>query len=201
MLGKLSVLAVALLGSATPAFAAGGRYMIEGGTTSERQQVTEALAASSFDWSAVPQTITITIEPNIVSQAVPGRIWLDADLLDSGEFSWGVVQNEYAHQVDFYLLDDAQRAQLTSALGAAAWCYGDQPGLTLGQAGCERFASTLAVAYWPSPDNCIRSADDLAPLAPAAFRALLVGMLGAEALPTTGPQRLNGARMRARVGA
>ena len=31
----------------------------------------------------------------------PGQIWLDASLLDSGRFSWGVVQHEYAHQVDF----------------------------------------------------------------------------------------------------
>lgn len=179
-----------------PSLAAGGSYVFVGGTSYERQQVTQALAASSFDWSAVPQTVTITIQPNVVSQAVPGHIWLDSNLLDSGEFSWGVVQNEYAHQVDFYLLDDLQRAQLTSALGAAAWCYGDAAGLTLEQYGCERFASTLAVAYWQSPYNCIGATSDVAPIAPAAFRALLVSLIGPAARPAASTEHLNGTRRR-----
>ena len=167
------------------ALAARGDYVFDGGTPLEQQQVRLALQASSFNWSAVPAQITIKIEPNVVSQSLPGHIWLDSRLLDAGEFSWGVVQNEYAHQVDFYLLTDAQRTELTGALGAAAWCYADQPGLTLAQAGCERFASTLAVAYWPTPDNCITQADDVAAITPAAFRTLLASMIGTAAQPVS----------------
>ncbi|HZQ04253.1 MAG TPA: hypothetical protein VFA88_09560 [Gaiellaceae bacterium] len=181
-----SLVAVAVVAwAAAPALAGGGDYVIVGGSAYEQQQVRLALQASAFDWNAVPARVTITIAPNVVSQSLPGRIWLDANLLDSGRFAWGVVQNEYAHQVDFYLLSDAQRQQLTIALGASAWCYGDQPGLTLAQTGCERFASTLAVAYWPSADNCISRADDVAPIAPAGFRALLASLIGTAAMPTT----------------
>src|SRR5581483_4369290 len=115
----------ALVFGTARAQASGGNYVFDGGTPAEQQQVRLALQASAFNWSAVPAQITITIEPTAVSESVQGRIWLDSNLLDAGRFSWGVVQNEYAHQVDFYLLNDAQRAQLTRALGAAAWCYGD----------------------------------------------------------------------------
>jgi len=184
LLAALAVTIAALVFGTDYAQASGGNYIFDGGTPAEQQQVRLALAASSFNWNAVPAQITITIEPNVISQSVQGHIWLDSNLLDAGQFSWGTVQNEYAHQVDFYLLNDQQRAQLTSALGAVAWCYGDQPGLTLAQAGCERFASTLAVAYWPTPDNCIETADDVAQIAPAAFRALLSTMIGAAATPT-----------------
>ncbi|MBV8396172.1 MAG: hypothetical protein JO064_07925 [Actinobacteria bacterium] len=168
--------------------ASGGNYVFDGGTPAEQAQVRSALDASSFDWSAIPEQITITIAPSSVSQSVPGHIYLDSNLLDQpGDYSWGVVQNEYAHQVHFFLLNDDQRAQLTQALGATAWCYGDQPNLTLEQAGCERFASTLAVSYWQSPDNCIRGAKDVAPIAGAQFRNLLEQMLGSAATPTSSP--------------
>jgi hypothetical protein len=196
----LALALTALLFAAGRAQASGGNYTFDGGTAAEQQQVRLALAASAFNWSAVPAQITITIEPNVISQSVQGHIWLDSNLLDAGEFSWGVVQNEYGHQVNFFLLNDAQRAQLTSALGAIAWCYGDEPGLTLAQAGCERFASTLAVAYWPTPDNCIESAEDVAPIAPTAFRALLATMIGAAATPTH-PLATASSSRRARVTA
>jgi hypothetical protein len=102
-------------------------------------------------------------------------------LLDSGAFSWGVVQHEYAHQVDFFLLDDAARAKLDSALGATTWCYGDAPVLQHSQYGCERFASTLAWSYWQSSLNSMSPSDvgpESAAMKPAAFRALLAGILG-----------------------
>ena len=68
-----------------------------------------ALTASSFNWSLVRVQITIHIARDIPSsQATPGQIWLDAGLLDSGEFAWAFVQHEYAHQLDFFLLDDAR---------------------------------------------------------------------------------------------
>jgi hypothetical protein len=182
----LALAAAAILFHGTPAaLASGGNYVLQGGTPAEQQQVRDALNASTFNWSAVPETITITIGPIADSQSVPGQIWIDSGLLDSGELSWGVVQNEYAHEVDFFLLDDAQRAELTTALGATAWCYGDAPGLTLEEAGCERFASTLAVSYWQNPQNCIEQADDVATIAGSTFRTLLASMIGSAATPTT----------------
>jgi hypothetical protein len=111
LLGCLVALALPVWASA-----AGGRYTIVGGTRPERQAVVSALEASSFDWSLVRTEITIRIVRGLDSQAVPGTIWLDANLLDAGTFSWGVVQHEYAHQVDYALFDDALRVHLPTVL-------------------------------------------------------------------------------------
>ena len=78
----------------------------------------------------------------------PDQIWLDADLLDSGRFSWGVVQHEYAHQVDFALLDDATRAQLQHAARRPTAWWGAEGHAKLD---CERFADLVAWAYWSRP--------------------------------------------------
>jgi hypothetical protein len=162
-----------ILGSASPAAAAGGNYVFSGGTAAQQGQVKLALDASAFDWSLVPQQVVI-------------NIWLDAGLLDAGMFSWGVVQHEYAHQVDFFLLDDAKRALLETELGGSDWCYG-LPGLAHDKYGCERFASTLAWAYWPNAQNSMKpvnAKDESAAMAPAKFRQLMGIMIGA---PTTLP--------------
>jgi hypothetical protein len=160
------------------ALAAGGDYGFDGGTRRERQTVVSALDASAFPWSLVPAHIVIRIRRGADSDAVPGLITLDADLLDSGTFAWGVVQHEYAHQVDFFLLDDATRTLLGSVLGGDTWCYSTQ---TLPHAayGCERFASTLAWAYWPVPANCMQPTstdDEAAAMEPARFRSLLADL-------------------------
>lgn len=173
----------------TTAKAVGGNYVIAGGTPSERQQVVDALNASSFDWSIVPGPVTITISANPVVETVPGQIWVNAGLLDSGEFSWGTVQHEYGHQVDFALLDDAQRAQLLAALGGVTW-WNTDPTLQHSQYGCERFASTLAWAYWQSPDNAMAPKDiggESGGMQPASFRALLASMLGSEVAAVPSP--------------
>jgi hypothetical protein len=168
--------------TAAPALARGGNYVFERGTPYEQQQVRQALAASSFNWSIVPGPVTIVIAPTPISDAIPGKIFLDPRLLDSGEFSWGVVQHEYAHQVDFALFNDAIHARLNTALGGTVWCYGDsRTPLMHGQYGCERFASTLAWAYWQSPDNCMKPSqvgDESAAMPPVAFRALMNNLLG-----------------------
>jgi hypothetical protein len=136
--------------------AVGGRYAFAGGTPRQQSEVRRALGASSFDWSLVPARITIHIAPIPTSFAVPGAIWLDSALLSAGAFAWGVVQHEYAHQVDFFLLDDGSRSLLQRQLGATAWC----PDVPVGRdsLGCERFASAVAWAYWPSADNVMRTA-------------------------------------------
>jgi hypothetical protein len=164
---------LALATAAGTANAAGtSAYAVDGGTAREQAQVRAALAASTFDWSLLPQQVTVHIGRGSDSFGTPGHVWLDADLLDSGRFSWGTVQHEFAHQIDFQLLDDAGRVQLQALLGGADWCY-ETAGLRHDQHACERFAETVAAAYWVSPANTATAA------VPAArFRAALDGLLG-----------------------
>jgi hypothetical protein len=179
----LLVVFSAALGLCGTAFARGGNYVFDGGTSGEQATVRAALSASSFDWSLVPSRLTIHIQRGIaVSESLPGQTWLDADLLDSGTFSWGVVQMEYAQQVQFLLLDNQQRASLVIALHAKDWCY-ELPSTSVMDNACERFAATLAWAYWPSPQNCMKppAADQSAAMVPATFRALITSLLGASA--------------------
>jgi hypothetical protein len=189
MLRRLVTAVVLVCAFAPAAHAAGGRYAFDGGTKAERGQVTAALNASSFDWNLVPGRILIHIGDGVSPHAVAGQIFLDADLLDSGRFSWGVVQHEYAHQVDFGLLTDAMRARLQPLLQASAW-WG-----TLAQhsqLGCERFADELAWAYWQSPDNVMQPSgadDEGGQLAPASFRAALTAALGVEPVRTLSSHR------------
>jgi hypothetical protein len=150
--------------------AVGGRFAFAGGTPRQQSEVRRALGASSFDWGIVPPRITIHIAPVPTSFAVPGAIWLDTALLNAGPLAWGVVQHEYAHQVDFFLLDDGSRSVLQRELGATAWCP-DVP-VSRDSLGCERFASALAWAYWPSADNVMRAAVPRA-LSAARFRSVV----------------------------
>jgi len=192
----LPLLGALALGLAPGALAAGGRYAFDGGTARERAQVTAALDASSFDWGLVPGTVTIHLRHGGPSHSLPGAIFLDADVLDAGMFGWAVVQDEYAHQVDFRLLDVSARDLLREALGAEAWWHGDVPGVAHARLGCERFASTLVWSYWQSPDNAYRptSADDeSAAMAPAAFRSLLARLVGA---PDRGSRATQGRQRR-----
>jgi hypothetical protein len=159
----------------TPARALGGDVTFVGGSSAQRAEVLKALDASRFNWNVVPAQITIHIAPGEDSRAAKGEIWLDADLLAAGTFAWGVVQHEYAHQVDFFLLNDGDRAFLTRELGADAWCS-DGAAERHNRLGCERFASTLAWSYWPSPLNCLKpeyADDESAAMSPSQFRALV----------------------------
>jgi hypothetical protein len=177
----LLVTATCLLAFAGPALAGGGSYVVTGGTTKEQATVRAALEASRFDWSLIPHSITIHVVPIGDSYSTYGDVYVGASLLESGRFSWGVVQHEMAHQVDFFLLDDAKRTQLQQLLGGKDWCY-TMPGLAHAEHGCERFASELAWAYWPSPDNSMRpvAPGDEAGFAPVAkFEALLTQLIGA----------------------
>jgi hypothetical protein len=162
-------------------------YSIDGGTPAEHATVRTALAASSFPWQVVPAEVRIHIQAGVLSHAVPGEIWLDSHLLDAGRFSWAIVQHEFAHQVDFFLLDDSERVDLTARLGGSSWWnttrYALAPdgSLAHGQLTAERFASTLTWAYWPCRANVLRPespADESAALPPAQFRALLASLLG-----------------------
>jgi hypothetical protein len=172
----LLALAFAFAGTAQ---ARGGNYVFSGGTPAEQSQVKAALDASSFDWGMVKQQITVRIARGIDSEATPGTISLDADLLDSGRYAWGVVQHEYAHQVDFFDLTDAQRTQMLASLGGASWWQSGK--LPHAQLASERFASTLAWAYWQSPDNVMKPrspTDESGFVPPASFKTLVESALG-----------------------
>jgi hypothetical protein len=148
--------ALATLVLAPAALASGGHYAFVGGGKADRAQVRAALQASSFDWNVVPVQIQIHLVRGVSAYATPGSMWLDPTLLRAGMFSWAVVQDEYAHQVDFFVLDDAQRAVLKDLLGTRVWCHADHPGLAHAAYGCERFTSSLVWAYWPSSKNAYR---------------------------------------------
>ena len=160
-------------------------YKFEGGSSYERTQVRQALAASSFNWNLIPGPVTVHIGKNSGnSDASPGNVWLAASLLDAGSFSWGVVQHEFAHEVDFGLLTDQTRQTLAKTLGGEAWwCYAvacrhsDNTG--------ERFASTLAWAYWPSPDNVMApdGTGETSRMRPATFRRMLNRLLAMQQSP------------------
>jgi hypothetical protein len=174
-----------LLAFAPRAQAAGGHYTFDGGTRAQQGQVVAALNASSFNWSIVPGPIVIHIGRGESPHAVAGQIWLDGALLDGGRFSWGVVQHEYAHQVDFALLTDPMRAQLHTVLQGSSW-WGAVDAHA--QLDCERFADAVAWAYWQSPDNVMKpdsASDEGGRVAPAAFRATFERLLGLNAVRTT----------------
>jgi len=180
--------AICFFAFAQSALAGGGSYTFVSGTPAEQATVRSALEASSFPWGLIPQTITIHIGSFGSSYSTYGQIYLDANLLDSGRFAWGVVQHELGHQVDFFLLDAAKRAQLLQLLGGRDWCYSIS-GLKHSDYGCERFASELAWAYWPSPDNSMKPTgpnDEAAAMPVAQFRALLTQLIGAPAVPQPG---------------
>src|SRR3954471_11027900 len=166
---------------AQTALAKGGSYTVAGGTAKEQTTVRAALEASTFDWNLIPRTISVHIGRIGDSYSTYGNVYLDSSLLDSGRFSWGVVQHEMAPQVDFFLLDDAKRTQLGQLLGGKDWCY-SVPGLAHSDYGCERFASELAWAYWQSPDNSMKpsgSKDEAGGIPVVQFRALLTQLIGA----------------------
>jgi hypothetical protein len=172
-------MAICAMSSPPHAQGAGGRYAFDGGTRSQQRQVVRALNVSDFDWDVVPASVVVHIKRQADSFASPGHVWLDADLLDAGSFAWGVVQHEFAHQVDFLLLTEVERIELLKRLGGKSWCS-DDPRLRHEDLGCERFASTLAWSYWPSAENCMRpegSVDESAAMSPAQFRALVAELL------------------------
>ena len=172
--------ALAALALTGQALADGGRYAVDGGTRFERAEVRSALAASSFNWSVVGARVRIHVRSGAVTRSVPGEIWVDAKLLDSGLYSWGYVQHEYAHQVDFFSLHDSDRTRLKRTLGGSEWWWGTSR-LAHADHGCERFASTLAWAYWPSKHNALRPqgpGSESAAMQARPFRALLTTLLG-----------------------
>jgi hypothetical protein len=166
-----------LLSAAPPATAAShvasANYAVVGGSTRESAQIEAALAASSFDWRVLP-SIQVHVEPGVPARSTPGHVWLSSELLSSGRFGWAVIQDEFAHQVDFFLLDDDEREILNAALGGDSWYAGAS--VPHSRRGVERFTSTFVWAYWPARENSYRprsKGDESAALRPTSFRSLL----------------------------
>jgi hypothetical protein len=154
---------IALLASlvlAGTAQAAGGDYVIQGGSAEAQQTVRDALDASRFDFNRVPAQITIQIVHCGCAGARPGTIVLDEDVvLDTSlgdEYAWGLIQHEYAHQVDYFLFQRADRRTVRNTLGGRDWCY-EVAGLQHDDHGCERFADVFSWAFWPTQENILRS--------------------------------------------
>jgi hypothetical protein len=163
------------------ALAGGGDYVFQGAKPAERATVRAALEASSFDWGLVRQRVTIHVGRVGASHARPGHIYLDRDLLATGRFAWPTIMDEYAHQVDYFVLGPAERELLQHRLGAQAWCY-EVDSLSHSAYGCERFSSMLAWAYWPSRDSAYRpraASDETAAMPAPEFRRLLSTLVGA----------------------
>lgn len=158
LLGLVLVCA-AFLAVAGEALASGGNYVFDGGSPEARLQVRTALDRSAFDWDVVPGPITIRIADCGCAGSRPGEIVLDERQLTASplgpRYAWGIVQHEYAHQLDFFLLDEADRYRFARRFGARAWCT-DVPGFAHDDYGCERFATLVAWAYWGSPANVQR---------------------------------------------
>ena len=180
MLRRLAAIIAASLVLPASALAGGGDYVFEGATPAERSTVRAALNASSFDWSVVPEQVTIHVGAYGTSHATPGHVWLDRRLLATGRFAWPTVMDEYAHQVDFFVLDSAHRELLRERLGSSAWCY-ERAGTAHADNGCERFGSMVAWAYWPTKHNSYRpesAADESAAMPATQFRQLVAALVG-----------------------
>jgi hypothetical protein len=174
---------VALAGLlAARAQAAGGNYVIEGGSPEAEAAVRGALNASRFDFSRVPDQITIRITRCGCAGARPGLVVLDEDVIrDTSlgrKYAWGLIQHEYGHQVDYFLLQDDDRAALRHLLGGQDWCY-ETAGLAHDDHGCERFAEVFTWAFWPDGSNIQREhAREVAPgMRARRFRAIVNRLL------------------------
>ena len=167
---------------AARAQAAGGAYVIEGGSAEAQATLRAALDVSRFDFSRIPEPITIRITRCGCAGAKPGLIVLDEDVvLDTSlgrKYAWGLIQHEYSHQVDYSLFQDDDRAALRRLLGGRDWCY-ETAGLSHEDHGCERFAEVFTWAFWPNGSNIQRQhARGVAPGIPARrFRAIVNRLL------------------------
>jgi hypothetical protein len=175
---------LASLALAGTAQAAGGNYVVEGGSPEAQATVRAALDASWFDFSRISDRIIVRITHCGCTGAKPGVIVLDEDvILDTSlgaKYAWGLIQHEYAHQVDFFLFQNDDRAALRRILGGKDWCY-ETSGLRHDDHGCERFAEVFSWAFWPTRDNVQR--DDARGVAPKMkawrFRSIVNRLLAA----------------------
>jgi hypothetical protein len=181
-LRSILVAIVASFALASTAHAAGGDYVLEGGSAEAQATVHSALDASRFNFDRVPAQITIRITDCGCAGARAGLIVLDEHVLVDGtleeKYAWGLIQHEYAHQVDYFLFQDDDRAASRRVLGGKDWCY-EVSGLAHDEHGCERFADVFSWAFWPTEDNVLRAdAREIAPdMTARDLRRFLNGLL------------------------
>lgn len=134
-------------------------------------------------------TIDVRIAPGAPTQSFPGVVVFDANVLEMGTFAWGIVQHEFAHQLDFLLLDDGDRKALRSMLGGQAWCWNDVAmDVGHGYLSCERFASTVAWSFWQSPENALRPGEEtVVRIDPVRLARALSHALGVSVAPPLRP--------------
>jgi hypothetical protein len=115
--------------------------------------------------TASPPQITIQVSRCSCAGAREGLIVLDVIREDSlGEkYAWGIIQHEYAHQIDYFLFQRADRRAVRNTLGGKDWCY-ETAGVAHDDHGCERFADVFSWAFWPTQENVggarVRAGDD-----------------------------------------
>jgi len=180
LLAAAVFLALAIVQAQATAAPRGG-FSFDGGSQRERSTVRSALEASAFDWNVIAGHVTVHIAAG-GCYAGKGQIWLDPQMLAQGRDAWGVIQHEFAHQVDYFVLDERMRRELTGVLGAKLWWPG-AGSFRHDAYGAERFASTLAWAYWPSPHNSVyrRAHAEATAMPVLKFRRLMDALIGSRA--------------------
>ena len=93
-------------------------------------------------------------------------------------YSWGIIQHEYAHQIDDFLFEPSDRLAVRRTLGGRDWCY-EVAGLAHDDHGCERFADVFSWAFWPPQENILGfEARELVPdMRPWQARRFIRGLL------------------------
>ena len=130
------------------ALAGGGDYVFDGGTARQQAQVRAALEASSFDWDVVKRQVTVHVGAHGTSRSTPGHVWLDGGLLDTGRFAWAIVSTS-THTRSTSQCSTPPIVRGSAPLGAARLVLrGARPRPR--DYGCERFATLVSWAYWPS---------------------------------------------------
>ena len=152
------ILVAALFALLLPADAkaSGGSYTFSGGSEAARTEVRNALDASAFDWSLVPQTISIQIvdcgcagpvrgsssstrrcsSRRRTAAPIPGASSSTSTPTRSGGSLWTMSSGRFSR----------------TGWAAPTFRY-ERPGLSHDDHACERFASTLAWACWPVAGN------------------------------------------------
>src|SRR5438034_2637488 len=100
--------------------------------------------------------------------------------LEASSFDWSLLPGSIA----IHIVHGEPSRSLPHRIWFDADLLESVPGLAHDQYGCERFASTLAWSFWPSPENSMRPThrgDELAAMAPAKFRALVTKLTSRKA--------------------
>ena len=124
-----------------------------------RQQATvrAALEVSSFDWSVLPARSSSTSRRSAAPTPRPATSTSTARC-STPAASRGASSSTSSHTRSTSSSSTTRSARRSTQRSAAATGATASPGLAHSAYGCERFASELAWAYWPSADNSMSPA-------------------------------------------